>query len=532
MEILSIKDLTFSYSGSDKKVLNGLTLSINEGEFVVLYGKTGCGKSTLFKLIKKELTPAGVENGEILFKGKNKKELSLRESAEGIGFVMQSPENQIVTDRVWHELAFYMENLGYPSEKISARVGEVSNYFGITPWFGKDTVCLSGGEKQLLTLASVMTVSPSLLILDEPTARLDPIAANGFLSTIKRLNSELGITVLLCEHRLEEVLPIADKIAVMEEGKISYYGSPREVCKKIADGEYEKVLPTAAKLWNKMGREGEIPLSVKEGREYLSKMESKNQITVTEEKKGEVALEMKNVWFRYEKKEEDVLKGADATVFSGEIFSIVGGNGSGKSTMLKLLAGIKKPYRGKVIIRGKNVARMKKEELYRNNIAYLPQDPLTLFLRDKVADELGEEGKSIAEKMGMGKLLNSHPHDLSGGEQQKCALIKLLNLKPKILLLDEPTKGLDCFSKEELGRTLKSLNGITIVLVTHDLEFAASVSDRCTLMFGGEILPPPRPENFFSENNYYTTSAARIGRGMLPHAVTTEQILFGYGNEN
>ncbi|MBO4539518.1 MAG: ABC transporter ATP-binding protein, partial [Clostridia bacterium] len=295
MEILSIENLKFRYPKSDKWVLDGLSLRVKQGEFVVLSGSTGCGKTTLFKLIKKELTPAGEEIGKVVFRGKDKEELSLRESAEGIGFVMQDPENQIVTEKVLRELSFYMENLGYAPAVIAARVGELSNYFGITPWIGKDTFHLSGGQKQLLTLASVMTVFPDLLILDEPTSRLDPIAAGEFIATLKRINTELGITVLLCEHRLEEVLPIADKFAYMEDGKISYFGEPREVCRALAERSAEEFLPAATRIWYLTRKKGEPPLSVKDGKNYVGENFSAKKLPLPQTEKGKELLRMTNV---------------------------------------------------------------------------------------------------------------------------------------------------------------------------------------------------------------------------------------------
>ncbi len=533
MELLSIENLKFRYPKNNEWVINNLSLSVNKGEFVVLSGPTGCGKTTLFKLIKKELSPNGEESGKILFSGKEKKEISALESAEGIGFVMQDPENQIVAEKVLNELSFYMENLGYPPATIAARVGELSNYFGLTPLIGKDTFHLSGGQKQLLALASVMTVFPDLLILDEPTSRLDPITAREFIATLKRINEELGVTVLLCEHRLEEVLPIADKFFYMENGAISFGGDPRSVCLSLSENGKEEILPAAARIWCATGKKGEAPLSVREGKAYLEDYFTKKTIACPIEKRDEEALRASNVWFRYEKNEADVLCGVDFTVYRNEILTFVGGNGSGKSTVIKLLAGIKKPYRGQITLFGKNVRKIRKEELYADNISYLPQDPTLLFVRDTVGEELGEEGRLLGEEKGLKKLFNAHPHDLSGGEMQKCALVKLLSARPKILLLDEPTKGLDAESKKDLMCLLKDLKKtLTVVIVTHDVEFAAEVSDRCALLFGGEVLPPAHPQKFFTENYFYTTSASRVARGIVDGAVTVEQIVSCYESEN
>lgn len=533
MELLSIENLKFRYPKSEKWVINDLSLSVSKGEFVVLSGPTGCGKTTLFKLIKKELSPTGEESGKIVFRGKDKKDLSPRESAEGIGFVMQDPENQIVAEKVLRELSFYMENLGYPSATIAARVGELSNYFGITPFINRDTFHLSGGQKQLLALASVMTVFPDLLILDEPTSRLDPIAAREFISTLKRINTELGVTVLLCEHRLEEVLPIADKFLYMQNGAIAFCGEPRSVCLSLSENGKEDILPAATRIWCATGKKGDAPLSVKEGKAYLDDYFTRKVVLCPAVKKGEEALRASDVWFRYEKNDPDVLKGADFTVYRNEILTLVGGNGSGKSTAIKLLAGIKRPYRGKITLFGKNLRKISREELYNNNISYLPQDPTLLFVRDTVGEELGEEGRRLAEEKGLKHLFSSHPHDLSGGEMQKCALIKLLSAHPKILLLDEPTKGLDAEAKKDLTNLLKELKKtLTVVIVTHDVEFAAEVGDRCALLFGGEVLPPAHPQAFFCENYFYTTSASRIARGMIEGAATVEQIVSCYDAES
>ena len=548
MEILHIENLNFRYPKAEKDTLHNISLNIGQGDFTVICGATGCGKTTLLKLIKNELAPAGEKSGEILYNGKSIDSLSLRESACSIGFVGQNPDNQIVTDKVWHELSFGLENLGVPQNVIRRRVGEMASYFGIQDWFRKKTDELSGGQKQLLNLASVMVMQPKVLILDEPTSQLDPIAAADFIATLKKLNTEFGITVLLVEHRLEDVFPIADKVLLMENGCVLLYDLPRAVGKnlKIINPEHPmlKGLPSAVRLYNLLSSDEVCPLTVKEGQEFFRRNFKRN-IDFSDGDKSEssdktdTAIELKNVWFRYERDLPDILRGVNLKADRGEIVCILGGNGTGKTTMLNVISGLNKPYRGKIKIDGKKIKDYKGNSLYRKKLAYLPQNPQTVFLKDTVSGDLEEMLKAmeykkeereekirdISEKLGITDLLTKHPYDLSGGEQQKCALAKMLLSEPTILLLDEPTKGLDAFSKSSLLNVLKKLksDGITVVMVTHDVEFAAVGADRCALFFDGEIVSSDAPNSFFAENNFYTTAANRIARPLCPTAITSEE---------
>lgn len=548
MEILHIENLNFRYPKAEKDTLHNISLNIGQGDFTVICGATGCGKTTLLKLIKNELAPAGEKSGEILYNGKSIDSLSLRESACAIGFVGQNPDNQIVTDKVWHELSFGLENLGVPQNVIRRRVGEMASYFGIQDWFRKKTDELSGGQKQLLNLASVMVMQPKVLILDEPTSQLDPIAAADFIATLKKLNTEFGITVLLVEHRLEDVFPIADKVLLMENGCVLLYDSPRAVGKNLKKINPEhpmlKGLPSAVRLYNLLSSDEVCPLTVKEGQEFFRRNFKRN-IDFSDGDKSEysdktdTAIELKNVWFRYERDLPDILRGVNLKADRGETICILGGNGTGKTTMLNVISGLNKPYRGKIKIDGKKIKDYKGNSLYRKKLAYLPQNPQTVFLKDTVSGDLEEMLKAmeykkeereekirdISEKLGITDLLTKHPYDLSGGEQQKCALAKMLFSEPTILLLDEPTKGLDAFSKSSLLNVLKKLksDGITVVMVTHDVEFAAVGADRCALFFDGEIVSSDAPNSFFAENNFYTTAANRIARPLCPTAITSEE---------
>lgn len=542
MEILSIKDLTFSYPNKENFALQNVNLSINSGDFVVVCGQSGSGKTTLLRMLKKEIAPYGEKQGTVFYKGEDVEKLDDKISAQKIGFVFQKPDQQIVTDKVWHELAFGLESLGYDSDYIRLRVGEMANYFGITSLFRKKTTELSGGQKQLMNLASVMAMSPDVIILDEPTSQLDPITANDFITTLKKINDELGLTVIIIEHRLQEVFPIADKVAVMEDGKVICYDTPRNVCEKLSNHPMSQGFPSAVRIWQKSGSKGECPLTVKEGRNFVNlnfserKLPLRNTIPNTED-----IITLKDVFFRYEKGGNDILSGTNLSIKKGEHFCILGGNGSGKTTTLKILAGLLKPYRGKVIIDNNKMTKKTTADFNRLGVAMLPQNPESVFLKSRVIDDYTELCKikgieksdyedkinSVAEKLGIKDLLENHPYDLSGGEIQKCALGKVLISEPKILLLDEPTKGVDAYSKLSLSKILQEIksDGVTIITVTHDVEFASIVADRCGLFFDGEVLSSLVPQEFFSKNNFYTTASSRISRDKFANAVTVDDVV-------
>ena len=557
MELLKVENLSFTYPGQDKPALRQVSFTVNSGEFVVLCGESGCGKTTLLRLLKRELAPHGERTGEISYLGCPQQELDERTAACEIGFVMQNPENQIVMDKVWHELAFGLENMGLPQQKIRRRVGEMACFFGIDEWFRKETHHLSGGQKQLLNLASIMAMQPKLLILDEPTSQLDPIAASDFIGTLVKLNRELGTTILMTEHRLEEVFPAADKAGVMEEGKMLLWEVPRTVGKRLREiRENHKMLvglPSAVRIYNALDvPEAECPLTVREGREFLDayftnqvrqKKEAAQQLMPGEE----TALLLKNVWFRYERETPDILEGVKLEIKKGEIVSILGGNGSGKTTLLSVIAGLNRAYRGKIRVFGKKIKSYKGNELYRGTLGLLPQNPQSVFLRETVREdyhelkkvmgdteqEMEEKIARIAKLLKIEELLDQHPYDLSGGQQQKAALGKILLLQPKLLLLDEPTKGIDAYSKFRLMELMRRLQseGITILMVTHDVEFAASVSNRCAMFFDRELTSVDPPEEFFCDNSFYTTAANRIARQMYDGVVTCEDVV-GLCKEN
>ena len=541
MAHFQIKDLSFSYpTAKGKKSLDGVSLSIEKGEYIVLCGKSGSGKTTLLRQLKSVLAPHGKKQGEILFNGTPIEKVNQRVQSAKIGYVMQNPDDQIVTDKVWHELAFGLESLGCDQKTMRARVAEMACYFGIQDWFHRDVANLSGGQKQLLNLASIMAMQPEVLILDEPTSQLDPIAASDFLNTVRKINIELGTTVIITEHRLEDIFPYADRAVVMDGGKIIADDTPRNIGKLLYKQKNDMfaAMPTPIRVFYGAGGNGDCPLTVREGRTWLSKTYPEPMVNIlpAEELDDEIekpALSLKELWFRYEKDSPDVLRGVSAEVPTGMLYAIVGGNGAGKSTTLKAVCGICKPYRGKVKVFGKPVEKYKSAELFGGCLAMLPQDPKSLFVKKTVREDLAEmtkDEKRIAEVAAVCEiesLLNNHPYDLSGGEQQRAALAKVLLTEPRLLLLDEPTKGIDSFFKEKLAAILCKLKeqGITIVMVSHDVEFCAKYADMVSMFFDGQMLTTDTPRRFFGNNSFYTTAANRMSRHVFSMAVTAEDVV-------
>lgn len=440
MAYIEIKNLKFKYLQTTKEVLSGINLDIEKGEIVVVCGKTGSGKSTLLRNLKEEITPAGDLDGEIKI------------DADRVGFVFQDPEHQVVTDKVYSELSFALENEGISADEIKLRVAEISEYFGITDWYFKKVDELSGGQKQILNLASTMVADPELLILDEPIAMLDPIAKETLLNLLERINRDFGTTIVMAEHDVKKVKHLANKIVAIKDGKIS-----DDVSEWLEDEE--------------------IKYKTSESREKV--------------------LECKNIWFRYHKNSPDVLRGLSFSVNEGETFCMMGGNGTGKTTALLVLSKVLKAYRGKVKTNKK--------------IGLMPQDAKQLFSYETVKEELENsyEDKQSTEKMietlGLEELLNTHPYDLSGGEQEKLGIAKVLSTNPDILLLDEPTKGLDIFLKNDFAKLFETLktDGKTILVVTHDIEFCKKIADRCGLFAQGELIGVKQAEEFFENLKFY-----------------------------
>ena len=532
MEILSCENVAFKYNESTDYAISDCTFSVKKGEKIMLCGASGSGKSTLLRLLKRELSPRGELSGNITLMGKDRSELSDRESAEKIGFVMQNPDSQTVCDKVSAELAFGLESFGVKSGEIQSRVGEMAAFFGIEPLYDRDISTLSGGQKQLVALCSVMATDPDILLLDEPTAQLDPVAARELLGILDRLNKEMGVTIIIAEHDPEELFDSCDKILYLAKGKTEFFGTPALTAKYFVENALEGFLPETAKAFARLC--DDLPLNVRQGRAKLEKLgvtDIPKQAVNDTERAEPYALQCKNLWQRYEKNSPDILKGCDLGIRKGECYGLLGSNGGGKSTLLRVICGLCKPYMGNVSLFGKKQKAYKNGSLFREMLAFLPQEPVTMFVKESVREDLLQSGdkvtvENVSQRMGIEHLLDRHPWDLSGGEIQKCAFAKILLADPKIIVLDECTKGMDSFAKKALGDILLGLKdeGRTILLVTHDLEFAAQYCDRCGLLFDGKIVAEDNAVEFFSRNRFYTTAAARRTRGFFSGAVTSTAV--------
>lgn len=547
MQTFTITDLSFTYPTESVPALQNVSLSIEAGSFTVLCGRSGCGKSTLLRQLKPILQPHGTQTGTILFEGKSLSSLSQREQSARIGFVLQNLDAQLVTDKVWHELAFGLESLGLSTPVIRRRVAEIASFFGIQNWFYKPVCELSGGQKQLVNLASVMALEPSVLLLDEPTSQLDPIAATDFLSTLGRINRELGTTIILSEHRLEDALALSTNVVFLERGRILDTGTASEVGSRLkaAGSDMFSAMPVPMRIYAGVPNDLPCPVTVAQGRQWLEAFSETHPLcpvppaAPSEKREGPAAVELDEAFFRYDKQSPDVVKALTLRAYPGELLAILGGNGTGKSTTMGLISGIHRAYRGKVSVLGTAPQEVS------GKIALLPQDPQTLFVKNTVIEDLlsvlddapRDRRKALALEKArlceLTELLERHPYDLSGGEQQRAALCKVLLREPEVLLLDEPTKGLDAEFKRVFARIIKRLcaRGVCVIMVSHDAEFCASYASRCAIFFDGAIVAEGTPREFFSSGSFYTTSASRMARGLLPGAITPEDVIAACGGE-
>lgn len=458
---LAYDDVTFRYPGSRGDVLSGVSMAVPAGAFALLVGGTGSGKSTLLSLAKPQIAPAGDRAGQVRVFGRPVDDLDGAAACE-VGYVFQDPDNQIVCDSVWHEMAFGLENLGTPQGEMRRRVAEASYFFGMGPWFHSDTDALSGGRKQLLALASTLVMQPRVLLLDEPTAQLDPIAARNFLHALFRVNRELGCTVVVATHEPELMADYATCAFELVDGAV------REV-ESLGRFKCEATLAERGALCDA---------------------------------NAPAAVSARGAWFRYGRDDDWVLRGLDLEVRQGEVHALVGGNGCGKSTLLALIAGTRRAQRGEV----RSAISAK---------AMLPQDPKALFAEERVDEELMEwahiggygadEVQAMMGELGLADRAGLHPYDLSGGQRQMLALGKLLLVHPRLLLLDEPTKGLDRTARERVAGMIEAArrDGVTVIVSTHDLAFVRRVADRVSLMFDGELACTEPVGEFFRNNLFY-----------------------------
>lgn len=624
MKIIELKKLSFRYSGEDKEVLSDIDLAIEEGGFYVICGASGSGKSTLLRQLKTSLQPVGQRSGRILYYGRDLEEVSQYTQSAKIGFVFQNPDTQIVTDKVWHELAFGLESIGMPQDMIRVRVAEMASYFGIQNWFYQSTDTLSGGQKQLLNLASVMVMRPKVLLLDEPVSQLDPIAAADFMATVHKLHAEFGITVIMAEHSLEEVAAYVDEVIFMKEGRLIAKGKMEELGNILEthDPSMEEILTVPMQIargYEKLQKKKEdtafttndrIPYTVALGQKWMAqrfplakqeeikgfpftkqeetekfafakqeeaqrflgakqeeagrfssvKQKEKKSLPAKDPKKQNrgkrsfdgkkipFAIQCTELCYHYPQADVDVVDHLSLFVEEGAVFALMGGNGSGKTTTLHLLGGLLKPQKGTIEFFGRSLTKYKEKELRNGILGVLPQDPTTLFVRKTVEEDLyevledqkeqnqiktffGETKQEIWQNvialLGIEDLLKKHPYDLSGGEQQKAALAKVLLRQPAILLLDEPTKGLDAGSKKRLGELLVGLSQkkVTILMVSHDIEFCAKYATKTGLFFDGNIASVQDTKEFFVENHFYTTAANRMCRNYFPDVVTVQDAI-------
>lgn len=541
MEIYSLRNLSFSYPGSLKPTIEEISFNISEGEWVTVCGLSGSGKSTLLRQLKPVLRPHGDRSGIIEYFGKDINKTDEKTLACEIGFVLQSPDFQTVTDNVRQELAFGLENIGLSNDVIRRRVAEASAFFGLDHILNKRLCDLSGGQRQIVNLAAVMIMQPRVVILDEPTSQLDPSSAEKLIQLLVSVNRDLGTTVIICEHDLERTFSVSSRILIMSAGKLISDESPYETAHFINNScpELLGALPVSARVYSRTNGEPEkTPLNIADGRKWLSAIaDHKKSIerctddTVNKDRNNS-AFELKNIYYRYDKMEPDIISGLSLTAYKGEIVSLLGENGSGKTTLLNIITGHSKPYSGKY--KSDNGKR----------IALLPQDPRTLFVCDNVKSELLEmlpdnkKGNSVLKNIislcGLGNVLSQHPYDLSGGEQQKLALAKLILYKPDILLLDEPVKGVDCKAKDEIASIIKFLagTGICVIIVSHDMDFCAEISDRCAMLHDGILIGCSDPRDFFCKNAFYTTAARRMSYGIIQNAITYKDILDYLGINN
>ncbi|MDD3314232.1 MAG: energy-coupling factor transporter ATPase [Syntrophaceticus sp.] len=541
LALLEIQNLNYQYPKSSDLALRNINLKIDEGEFLLVVGGSGSGKSSLARLLA-GLIPefyGGKIQGKLLFQGKELKGDERLALNSHVGIVFQDPEKQLVMTSVEAEIAFGLENLGVPRQEMFRRVAEVMTFLNLAHLKKEFTANLSGGEKQKVALAAVIAMHPRILVLDEPTSQLDPVAAGELLDFVEYLNKELGYTVVLIEQRLERCFHLADRLLVMEQGEIICDGPPGDVARWQV-GHKIPFIPPVARFFASLNSPV-IPLTVKDGRQELNKYltpglqeKSKTRQRFSAVKdKNRVVLQGKDLWYTYPGGAE-VIRGQSLCVEEGEFVVILGANAAGKSTLLKLLAGLFKPDRGSVRLFGKDTRQLPLNELGRQ-VGYLSQNPNDYLFQDTVEDELlftlhnfqlADEGKceEILKRLNLYGLRHKNPRDLSSGERQRVALASIMVAGPPLLLLDEPTRGIDYRLKKELGSSLHEITASegTVVMVTHDVEFAAEYASRVVMVFDG-MVACDGSRDILGESIFYAPQMARLFRGTAADVLTVDE---------
>lgn len=527
MEIINIKNLDFTYAGSSTKIINNCKLSVEKGEIFLIIGESGSGKSTLLRLIKHLIAPYGEINGNIFLNNENITDIDKKTLSCDIAYVSQFPDEQIVTETVASELAFGLENSGFPPPEIRRRVAETVMYFNLSPIYNNNVNTLSGGQKQLLNLASALTMRPKILLLDEPTAQLDPIARDSLIATISQLNRDFGITIVICEHYLENLYTIADSVGFFKDGTVQKYADKTALSREliVSHSPLRDALPSNILVENSVF--GTVGMT---SNQLTHRLITENFVPKISKNceffNSDTSILLKNICFRYTKNSQNILNDINLKISKGECLSLIGGNGCGKTTTLLLIAGILKPQKGRIT-------------LNLQNITLIPQDPQTLFVKDSVFEDLQfmcscnniplmkieDTANSYPFFRNVRPLFDKNPLDLSGGELQTVSFLKILLKNPDIILLDEPTKGLDSLSRQMLLEIIETLkkDGVTVVISTHDLEFSSKCSTRCAMLFNGEIAFCEPPRAFFHGNNYFTPPICKIAKRIGSNALTVEE---------
>ncbi|OIQ08299.1 putative HMP/thiamine import ATP-binding protein YkoD [Moorella thermoacetica] len=539
MPLFQSENLIYYYPDREKPALKDINLRIEEGEFLLITGGSGSGKSTLARVLA-GLIPdfyGGRFGGKVYFQGRDMGQINRRKLAREVGMVFQDPEKQLVMTSVEAEIAFGLENLGLPPAEMSRRVAEALSFLDLTEVRQEFTAHLSGGQKQKLALAAILAMQPRVLVLDEPTSQLDPVAAEEFLNLVKRLNEEMGLTIILIEQRLERCYHLADRVVFMEDGQIKYEGTPEQLARWAVQRDIPFV-PPVARIFARIGFPS-IPVTVKEGRRLLRSNFDRREFPplkpAVKAEPGEPVLTMIKVWFTYPNGKE-ALQDVSIQISTGELVAIMGANGAGKSTLLKTMAGLLKPGRGRVQVMGRDLSN--KGRIGDGRIAYLSQNPNDYLFQDTVEEELLFALKNFAlpndgivdellEKLNLQRYRRVNPRDLSSGERQRVALASILVTRPRLLVLDEPTRGMDYRLKDELGELLTGLSreGVSVVLVTHDIEFAAAYATRVLLLFAGRIVADGPKHQVLGQSVFYSTQIGKMCRGYVDGVLTLQDAL-------